>query len=89
MKLLKHKKFIKSYLLLTSWLQEKADSAIKLFIQNPFDINLRNHALMGKMKWLRSIDVTGDIRIIFRELSEGTYEIVELVVIGTHNQIYG
>ncbi|KAK3605058.1 hypothetical protein CHS0354_000724 [Potamilus streckersoni] len=47
--------------------------------QNPFATELRNHALRGEYEGFRSIDVTGDYRIIFRELSEGRYEFVELI----------
>jgi hypothetical protein len=35
------------------------------------------------------LDVTGDLRIIFRELSDGEYELVELLDLWTHSQLYG
>lgn len=34
------------------------------------------------------IDVTGDLRIIFKELSNWKYEIVELYNVWTHSQLY-
>ncbi len=52
------------------------------------DKELRNHWLEWKYKWKRSIDVTGDIRIIFKELSNGKYELVEIYDIWTHAQLY-
>ena len=32
---------------------------------------------------------SGDLRVIFRELSDGTYEIVELLDVGKHGRLYG
>ena len=55
---------------------------------NPFDLQLRNHKLKGKRIGCRSLDVMGDLRIIFRELSEGKYELVELIELGSHSQLY-
>jgi mRNA-degrading endonuclease YafQ of YafQ-DinJ toxin-antitoxin module len=37
---------------------------------------------------LRSINVTWDYRIIFRKLSDNTYEIVELIKVWTHSELY-
>lgn len=49
---------------------------------------LKNHKLHGKYDECRLIDVTGDYRIIFRELSNDMYELIELIKIWTHSQLY-
>jgi mRNA-degrading endonuclease YafQ of YafQ-DinJ toxin-antitoxin module len=70
MRIIKHKQFDKSMKLLLPKIQHKAIASLEVFVSNPFDDNLRNHALKGKRHGFRSIDVTGDYRIIFRELSD-------------------
>ena len=82
------KDFIKWYKKLDIKIKLKTDKVIILFKNNPFDISLNNHKLSGNHKWLGSINVTWDYRIIFREISSGKYELVELVDIWTHSQLY-
>ncbi len=88
MKLLQHKSFIKSYRNLDIKIQFKVDDTIMSFISDPFHQLLNNHALSGRLQWLRSINVTGDYRIHFRDIN-GDYELVELVRVWTHSQLYG
>lgn len=45
---------------------------------------LNNHALHGKWSGYRSINITGDIRAVFK--IEGFFCI--FIIIGTHNQLY-
>lgn len=80
------KKFVKSFEKLPIKLQEKVSEKIGLFIQNRFDEVLNNHSLKGKFVGLRSISVTGDLRIIFKE--EKGYTIVIMLNIGSHSQLY-
>ena len=82
------KDFVKSYKNLDLKIKIKTDKAIIVFKNNPFDISLNNHKLSGDYQWFGSINVTWDYRIIFYELSNGTYELVELVDIWTHSQLY-
>jgi len=88
MKILYKKKFAKAYRKLSPKNQLKVDATIQKFHENVRDSALRNHSLKWSYLWFRSLDVTGDIRIIFRELSDGSYEVVEMVNIGTHSQLY-
>lgn len=83
-----HKRFEKSYVNLRSKQKEATQDAIFRFRLDVFDQQLRNHALKGKWLGFRSIDVSWDLRIIFRELSDGRYELVELVEVGSHSQLY-
>jgi mRNA-degrading endonuclease YafQ of YafQ-DinJ toxin-antitoxin module len=74
------KRFIKHFDKLSSSSQQKVDDTLVIFKENPFYNSLRNHALHSKKyDGCRSLDVTGDLRIIFRELSDGEYELVELL----------
>ncbi len=63
----------------------KVKKRIEMFSNNPRHPLLRDHSLTGSMQGLRSFSVTGDIRIVYRELS--TDHII-LLDIGTHNQVY-
>lgn len=88
MKLIFKKSFTKSYQKLVSTIQTKVDDTLSIFLQNPTHISLNNHSL----KWIhadkRSINVTGDYRIIFRLVDNSTYEIVEIINVWTHSQLY-
>lgn len=81
-----HRKFDKQFEKLSPKLQKKTRIAIGIFIKDPFDPVLRNHALHGIMQEERAFCVTGDVRIIFQEFDD--YTIVFMLEIGTHNQIY-
>ena len=59
---------------------------IAVFGQDPFNPALRNHALGGMFRGYRSIDITGDIRAIYKALDE---DVVEFAYIGTHHELYG
>jgi addiction module RelE/StbE family toxin len=88
MEILRKKSFLKNYIKLPEKIQDRTDAAILIFVDNPHDASLRNHPLYHEYIWCRSIDVTGDYRIIFREISEDMYELVELIRVGTHSQLY-
>jgi mRNA interferase YafQ len=60
-------------------------AAIELFDANPLHPVLRNHALKGKYKPFRSINVTPDVRALYLQKS---HEAV-FVAVGTHRQLYG
>lgn len=59
---------------------------LALFIDTPFAPELKNHPLRGDFSGKRSINITGDIRVIYEELSDGN---VVFHAIGTHHQLYG
>lgn len=58
---------------------------IALFQNNPNDPQLKNHRLTGSKKGQSAFSVTGDIRVIYRFLSDNH---ILLLDIGTHNQVY-
>lgn len=85
---IRKKSFTKSFDRLPVRLRDKVILALSVFEADPFDPRLRNHALRGRFADLRSVDVTGDVRVLFREF-DGAYELVELVDVGTHSKLYG
>ena len=59
---------------------------LRLFVQEPFHPLLDNHKLTGDRKHQRSINITGDWRLIFEEYDEKT---VWLIDVDTHSNLYG
>ncbi len=84
----KHKRFEKAFRKLSEKLQSKISEVLKVFVENKFDTRLNNHALKWDFLWLRSINLTGDYRIIFRETQEWLIEIIELIDVNTHSELY-
>jgi addiction module RelE/StbE family toxin len=60
---------------------------LAIFILDKDDVRLNNHRLKGRFGIFRSINVTGDWRVIFRELNGG--KLVKFYLISTHSQLYG
>lgn len=85
MKIVLKKQFEKSLKNFSLKIQIKAEEMLFQFKKNPLDPTLKRHKLHGKLKGLESINVTGDIRIILNPI---TNEIVEIVDIGTHSNLY-
>ena len=63
MKIIWHRRFEKSYKKLSNNIKNKVNIVVDIFIKNPYDISLRNHALNWEYSWLRSIDVSWNYRI--------------------------
>ena len=66
--------------------RRRFEERIAIFGRDPFDPSLRNHALGGTFEGYRSIDVTGNVRAIYKALDEDT---IEFAFIGTHHELYG
>ena len=86
MKVKLSKNFQKQYRKAPRKIQKSVKSRIILFRNNPSDSLLNNHALVGKLKGYRSINITGDWRAIYREIG---INIAYFVSLGTHSQLYG
>lgn len=82
------KKFTKNFKKLDKKHQLKTIDRIELFRINPTNITLNNHSLNWKYSWYRSINITWDIRAIFKEYPNWTYEFVEFYELWTHSQLY-
>lgn len=66
--------------------QEQFLKRLDVFLKNPHHPILNNHKLGGKLQGRRSINVTGDIRAIYEEISK---DAVLFLMIGSHNKLYG
>lgn len=58
---------------------------LRLFAVDPFSFILNNHALHGSLRNYRSINITGDYRLIYEDYAENT---VRLIDIDTHSNLY-
>ncbi len=85
MKIILHKNFDKQYKKLNRKEKNKIKEKLILFQNNPFDIKLNNHPLKGKLTDYRSINIKGDLRAIYKQISEK--ECI-FVTIGNHNNLY-
>ncbi len=81
-----HKRFEKRYRKLTSKDKRKVINCIKLFVENPRNKRLRNHALKGTLADKRAISAGPDLRLIFEE--SGEYVVVIFLDLGKHNRVY-
>lgn len=82
--------FKKQYKKAPKKIQEKVKERIILLVQDPANQLLNNHALTGKFRGYRSINITGDWRAIYSiplDLKSKQEYYFELV--GTHSQLYG
>jgi addiction module RelE/StbE family toxin len=80
-----HKTFKKQYEKLTDSQKRKFKERRSIFLQDEFNPILNNHALKGKYQGYRSINITGDIRVIYINSSEDRV----FVKIGSHSKLYG
>jgi addiction module RelE/StbE family toxin len=79
------RRFKKQYNKLQSHIQAKFYERLTVFIKNRQDERLQTRKLHGRLKGLYSINITGDIRAVFDEI---TSDKVEFVAIGSHNKLY-
>lgn len=61
---------------------------ITIFIKNPNDPVLNNHALKRQWEGYRSININADWRAIYQEKYRGQKHIAYFFIIGTHKQLY-
>jgi len=85
MRVFVHKNFKKKYKNLRRGEKEKFKERRDLFIQNPFDPVLNNHPLGGKYKGYRSINITGDLRVLYEPIDAKT---ALFTTIDTHSNLY-
>lgn len=63
----------------------KLAKRIQLFMDEPNNIILNNHQLNGKYSEYRSINITGNYRMIFEKLEDSS---IRLIDIDTHPKLY-
>jgi len=79
-----HKGFTKDFRKLPPKIKTKFQERLLLFEKDEFDPVLNNHALKGKWLGYRSINVTGNIRAIFKRDSQS----VLFVTMDSHSNLY-
>ncbi len=80
-----HKNFEKQYKKLKSSEKERFKQKIKVFLADEFDPFLNNHPLKGKYQGYRSINITGDLRAIYKRENR---ERIIFVAIDSHSKFY-
>ncbi len=80
-----HRNFTKDFKKLPSKLKEKFNERFIIFGKDPFNPILNNHPLRGKYLDHRSINITGDLRALYKKVgNEATF-----VEINSHSNLYG
>jgi len=77
--------FIKKYKKLRISDQSRFRERLKIFQKNPFDHILNNHGLKGNYTGYRSINISGNMRVVYK-LKEP--DIYVFMTIGTHSELY-
>lgn len=77
-------KFKKNLKKLDSKIIKSFKTRFILFQENEFAIILNNHSLKGEYSNHRSINITGDYRLVYKKI-DNLYIFVD---IGTHSQLY-
>lgn len=80
-----HKNFIKHYKRLRLSEQKKFKERRDIFLKDKFHPILNNHSLKGKYLGYRSINITGDLRAIFKMIGEEAI----FVALDSHSNLYG
>lgn len=79
-----HKDFTKKFKKLPPKVKEKFNDRLRIFAIDEFNPLLNNHSLTGKYQGHRSLNVTGDLRAIFKR--DKKYAI--FVAIDSHSNLY-
>ena len=65
-------------------LHAKFEERLSMLLTNSRNPLLHDHELKGNKVGCRSCSITGDIRLLYRVIND----VIELLDIGTHNQVY-
>lgn len=82
-----HKRFLKNFkkrIVSNPKLIEQFEERLEKFKENPNNPILKNHKLAGKMEEYRAFSVSGDLRVVYKDIGDEIW----LYDIGTHNQVY-
>ena len=71
---------------LSATTQSKVRERLNMLITDEFNPLLNNHKLGPPFEEYRSINISGDIRLVYKKIAEDIYY---LRAIGTHHQLYG
>ncbi len=79
-----YKRFEKQYKRLSQKEQDKFKERLNLFLLDRFNPILNNHSLNGKYEGHNSINVSGDIRAVYK-IDSGN---IDFIAIGKHSNLY-
>lgn len=85
MKLEYSRAFVKQLKKAPGKIQKAVRQRLEIFLFDKYNPILNNHALEGKYRNFRSINISGDWRAVYRETGVGT---VYFETLGTHRQLY-
>ncbi len=80
------KKFRKQYSKLNPKIRKQFKKRQRLWLDDPYNMQLHLHMLTGEYAGLYSLNVTGDIRALYEKIDDAY---VIFGFIGTHSQLYG
>jgi len=81
-----HRKFEKQFVKLQKKIRSRFKERRNIFIVDPYNPLLNNHALQRIYSGYRSINITGDVRAIYYEQA---HKRVLFIAIGTHHELFG
>ncbi len=64
---------------------DKIGEKLNVFINNFMDPTLNNHSLKGEWTGYKSINITPNLRAIYKEVDKN---LVRFVALGTHSELY-
>lgn len=79
------KNFLKQFKKLPTTIKNRAIERLNIFVVDPADSKLNNHSLAGHWSGHRSINITGDIRAVYKMESRDT---AKFVAVGSHTELY-
>ena len=79
------KRFKKQFKKLRSGGKKKFEERVNIFIENTSVSLLNDHALHGKLSHYRSFSITGDIRVLYKQVEKN---VVMFIDIDTHSNFY-
>lgn len=85
MRIIIHRNFKTQYNKLRAGERRRFRERRNLFLKNSFHPLLNNHALHGEYRGYRSINVGGDLRVIYEEIDSYT---IQFILIDTHSNLY-
>ena len=85
MKAIFHGGFRRQYKKLKPGEQNRFEERLRLFVKEPYSPVLRNHALKGPYKDYYSINITGDLRALYKLVKK---DAALFIIIDTHSNLY-
>lgn len=79
-------KFLKKFGKASKKIQAQVEERLRIFSSDQFNPILNNHSLHGEYTGCRSINITGNWRLVYENKGDNHYLLID---IGTHPQLFG